>query len=138
MQGVTPACFFIRLFVSKNDAAFCLCFICEHCVVGQVRVSFELINRPFWSNLDPKPCCEELLGCSRDLRGDKLLNSGPLEAQGEFHTFSAFCGGAWDMLRKRNTFAIYIYEAITQEALPHNSLKSFVFYPVTPFYHIAF
>ena len=74
--------FFIRLFVSQNDAAFALCFIYEHCVFGQVRVSFELLNRPFWSNLDPKPCCEELLGCSRDLWGDKLLNSGPLEAQG--------------------------------------------------------
>ena len=61
-----------------------LCFICEHCVFGQVRVSFELFNRPFWSNLDPKPCCEELLGCSRELWGDKLLNSGPLQAQGGF------------------------------------------------------
>ena len=49
---------------------FALCVICEHCVFGQVRVSFELLNRPFWSNLDPKPCCEELLGCSRDLWGE--------------------------------------------------------------------
>ena len=52
-------------------------------------MSFELYNRPCWSNLDPKPCCEELLGCSRDLWGDKLLNSGPLEAQGEFRNRAA-------------------------------------------------